>query len=209
MFYQYFLNKRGFQAKPEVVLTPLAKAFNPHELCAVWYNFALIKLLPVPSVCRCFPAVSEATIMTLLLMTLEWFPLKLVQVHLHSSSGVKQKAGSVFPACSASCCHAKWAALTQDEQDVGTKSLLGHWQPLQRYFQAMPGEKRRPPNSLFPISLCSNIEAACVLWGMWGYIPQGHNTGWRLLRDKDGNMPVFCWEKQEYGSNVSCRRGDT
>lgn len=29
MFYQYFLNKRGFQAKPEVMLTPLAKAFNP------------------------------------------------------------------------------------------------------------------------------------------------------------------------------------
>lgn len=81
MVNQYFLNTMCFQAKPEVVLTPPAKAFNPQELCAVWYNFALIKLLPVLSVCRCFPAASEAAIMTLLLTTLERFPLKRVQVH--------------------------------------------------------------------------------------------------------------------------------
>lgn len=131
MFYQYFLNKRGFQAKPEVMLTPLAKAFNPHELCAVWYNFALIKLLPVPSVCRCFPAVSETTIMTLLLMTLEWFPLKIVEVHLHSSSGGEAERRLSAPSllCQLLPCKTR-AALTQDEQDVGTQSLLGHWQPL-------------------------------------------------------------------------------
>lgn len=82
MIYQYSLNTTRSQAKPEVVLTPPATAFYPQEPCAVRYNFALIKLLPVPSVCRCFPAAPEAAIMTLLLTTLERFPLKIVQAHL-------------------------------------------------------------------------------------------------------------------------------
>lgn len=54
---------------------------------AVWYNFSLIKLVPLPSVCRCFPAASEAAIMTLLLPTLERFPLKIVQCHLNFNTG--------------------------------------------------------------------------------------------------------------------------
>jgi len=87
MIYQYFLKTTCCQAKPEVVLTPPAMAFYPQEPCAAWYNTALIKLLPVPNVCRCFfPAVSEAAIMTLLLMTLGKFPLKLVQAHLSYKS---------------------------------------------------------------------------------------------------------------------------
>lgn len=64
-------------SKAEVVLTPPAKDCNPQEPCAAQYNCALVELLPVPSVCRSFPA-AEAAIMTLLLMTLERFPLKIV-----------------------------------------------------------------------------------------------------------------------------------
>lgn len=55
------------------------------------------------------------------------------------------------------------AALTYDEQDVGTKSPLGHWQPLQSYFQTKPWEKRRSADCLFSTGISFNIEAACVM----------------------------------------------
>lgn len=78
--------------------------------------------------------------------------------------------------CQLSPCKTR-AALTCDEQDVGAKSLLGHWQPLQSYFQTTPWEKKRSPNCLFPTSICFNIEAACAM----GYMRVCYTGTWHWL----------------------------
>lgn len=69
------------------------------------------------------------------------------------------------------------------------------------------GRKRGHQITCFQAAYASTLRQP-VLWGTWRYILQGHNTVWKLLKNKEINMPIFCWQKQEYGSKVSCRRGD-
>lgn len=123
-------------------------------------------MLPAPSVCRCFPAASEAAIMTLLLMALARFPLKIVKLQ---ALGLRPRPCVHSPVCQLFTCKTR-VALTFNEQNVGAKSLLGHRPPLQSYFQTVPWQKERSPNGLFPASLCFNTEVAHATGLQRGYV---------------------------------------
>jgi len=103
--------------------------------------------------------------MTLLLMTLERFPLKIVQGHLSFSTGGEVECASCLHnlLCQLSACKTR-AALSY--------VMSGMWEPNNRLGTGSPckaisktcfGKKKRSLTCLFPANICSEIEETCFM----------------------------------------------